>query len=173
MSELQLKQIDINSLIPDPENVRQHDAKNLKAIAQSLHHFGQRKPLVVARGNNGQLIVIAGNGTLEAAKSLGWSKIAVAEVPSDWDADKARAYAIADNRSAELANWNDVALASTLLELDAVGWDSSVLGFEPVAEPDFQPEEDVEQPRLDQKSPTECPSCGYKWTMSGGKVVDA
>ena len=128
---LQVKSVPITELTPDPQNVRLHDEKNLDAIKKSLSNFGQRKPIVVAKGNDGRLVVIAGNGTLEAAQSLGWTEIAVAEVPEDWDADKARAYAIADNRTGELASWNDVALASALLELDVVGWEISELGFTP------------------------------------------
>ena len=122
--------VPIGSLVSDPTNVRTHDEKNLDAIRKSLEAFGQRKPIVCARGNNDELVVIAGNGTLEAAKSLGWESLAVTEVPRDWDADQARAYAIADNRTAELADWDNVKLADALLELDAVGWEPAVLGFD-------------------------------------------
>jgi hypothetical protein len=131
MSALNMRTVSIAELTPDPLNVRRHDDKNLDAIRRSLEAFGQRKPIVVARGNGGELVVIAGNGTLEAARSLGWTELAVAEVPADWDHDKARAYAIADNRTAELADWDDVALASALVDLDAVGWNIRDLGFEP------------------------------------------
>ena len=135
MSELNIENVPVGALVPDPTNVRTHDDKNLDAIRKSLEAFGQRKPIVVARGNNDELIVIAGNGTLEAAKSLGWESLAVTEVPRDWDADRARAYAIADNRTAELADWDNVSLASSLLDLDAVGWDAVTLGFESLRPP--------------------------------------
>lgn len=135
MTDLKLTRVPVSKLVPDPANVRTHDSKNLEAIKHSLATFGQRKPIVVARGNAGELVVIAGNGTLEAAKALGWKELQVAEVPEDWDADKARAFAIADNRTAELADWNDVALAEALVDLDASGWDIGVLGFEPLQPP--------------------------------------
>lgn len=150
MTDLKMQTVKLSSLTPDPQNARQHDAKNLDAIKRSLDQFGQRKPLVVARANDGSLVVIAGNGTLEAAKALGWSDIAVTIVPADWDADKARAFAIADNRTAELANWNDVQLASTLLELDAVGWDLADLGFESVqATTEVTEDTDIPEPPAD------------------------
>ena len=57
------------------------------------------------------------NGTVEAAKALGWDHIDVAVAPSDWDENTAKAYALADNRSAELAEWDQIVLAETLLEL--------------------------------------------------------
>lgn len=131
MSELAVRSVALDDLLNDPQNVRKHDKKNLDAISNSLSTFGQRKPIVCARGNEGQLVVIAGNGTLEAAKSLGWTHIDVVEVPEDWDADKARAFAIADNRTAELATWDDTGLTNALLELDAVGYDLKTLGFDP------------------------------------------
>lgn len=144
---LKVTTVKVGALTPDPQNARLHDEQNIEAIKSSLTQFGQRKPIVVARANDNTLVVIAGNGTLEAAKALGWTEIAVAEVPADWDADKARAFALADNRTAELANWNDVQLASTLLELDAVGYEMQSLGFTPAQMGVFDVEE-TEPPAL-------------------------
>jgi hypothetical protein len=121
---MELETVAIESLILDSQNARKHSNRNLDAIKASLSKFGQRKPIVVH--NN---IVIAGNGTLEAAKSLGWTEIEVSVCPSDWDTDTAKAYALADNRSAELAEWGEDVLAAQLAELDEKGWDISELGF--------------------------------------------
>jgi DNA modification methylase len=135
----------IDSLQQDPNNARTHDARNLKAIASSLESFGQRKPIVIAP--NG--VVLAGNGTIEAAKSLGWTEISVAVIPADWDNAKAKAYALADNRTAELADWDTSILASQLIELDSEGWDISALGFD-VPEPTELPKEDDEPLNFDE-----------------------
>jgi site-specific DNA-methyltransferase (adenine-specific) len=51
-------------------------------------------------------------------------------VPQDWTAEQITAYALADNRTAELAEWDSKILADQLLELDAVGWDIAEFGFE-------------------------------------------
>lgn len=133
---MKVETIAIDRLTPDPQNARKHGSRNLEAITSSLREFGQRRPLVVATGANGESIVIAGNGTLEAAKSLGWTEISITRVPREWDYERARAYALADNRTAELAEWDSDQLVASLLELDAVGWDVSVLGFEPLTPPD-------------------------------------
>lgn len=114
----------ISSLTPDPRNARKHDPRNIQAIADSLSRFGQRKPIVVADG-----IVIAGNGTLEAAKSLGWTHIETVDA-SDLSVSDRRAYAIADNRTAELAEWDDAALAEQLNDLAADGVDLDSLAFD-------------------------------------------
>lgn len=122
---MKVEKVKVTSLTMDPENARKHSQRNLDAIAGSLATFGQRRPLVVWDG-----IVIAGNGTLEAAKSLGWETIEITRVPADWTHDQARAYALADNRTAELADWDGVELLSSLQMLDddllhATGFDAA------------------------------------------------
>ena len=121
---MNLETVTIESLVLDPQNARRHSKKNLEAISASLDKFGQRKPIVVHRDT-----VIAGNGTLEAAKLLGWTEIAISRCPDDWDADTAKAYALADNRSGELAEWDESVLVEQLLDLDGNGWDVKDLGF--------------------------------------------
>jgi site-specific DNA-methyltransferase (adenine-specific) len=132
--------ISITDLSLDPKNARKHSARNLEAIAASLEKFGQRKPIVVHRG-----VVLAGNGTLEAAKSLGWTEIDVAEVPDDWDSETAKAYALADNRSAELAEWDESELAKQLLELQDADWNIEELGFEVPALSDIDGDKDEDE----------------------------
>lgn len=124
--DLTTEVVEIETLTFDPQNARKHDQRNISAIAASLEKFGQRRPLVVTHGS----VVIAGNGTLEAAKSLGWTKIAISRTPKGWSADQAKAYALADNRTAELAAWDEALLGAQLVELDAAGWDLEALGFE-------------------------------------------
>ena len=123
---MKIETVAVGSLAFDPANARKHDEANLKAIAGSLNLFGQRKPIVVTDAG----VVVAGNGTLEAAKSLGWTEIDVVRVPSDWSSDQVKAFALADNRSAELASWDEQVMAAQLLELDAAGFDIAEFGFE-------------------------------------------
>ena len=142
--------ISITDLSLDPKNARKHSARNLEAIAASLEKFGQRKPIVVHRG-----VVLAGNGTLEAAKSLGWTEIDVAEVPQNWDNDTAKAYALADNRTAELAEWDESELAKQLLELQDADWNIEELGFEVPALSDIdgdKDEDEVPEPPVEPKT---------------------
>lgn len=108
---MNVETVKIDSLTFDPANVRKHDEKNLAAIKASLNRFGQQKPIVVDASG----VVRAGNGTLAAAKALGWKEIRI--VRSSLAGSEATAYAIADNRTAELAEWDDDALAQTLAAL--------------------------------------------------------
>jgi 16S rRNA G966 N2-methylase RsmD len=128
---MNIETLRIAELTPDPNNARQHDDKNLKAIMGSLKEFGQRKPIVITEAGT----IVAGNGTVEAAKRLGWLDIQVVRVPADWTDAQVKAFAIADNRTAELANWNQEVLTSQLLELEAEGWELAEFGFEPLEMP--------------------------------------
>jgi len=121
---MKTESIKIKELSNDPANVRKHDERNLDSIKASLQRFGQQKPIVV----DGKGIVVAGNGTLDAAKSLGWKEIQI--VRTELVGADAVAYAIADNRTAELAIWDDDALAQTLasLKIDE-SIDEAITGF--------------------------------------------
>lgn len=110
-------------LTNDPRNVRLHDEKNIAAIVESLQRFGQRKPIVVTKAG----IVIAGNGTLEAARRLAWDRVLVAPAPEN-EQDQL-AYGIADNRTAELATWDGGGLAKILEELQAADYSTLSTGF--------------------------------------------
>ena len=108
---MKVESVPIATLSQDPANARKHDDKNLEAIKASLRRFGQQKPIVVDSSN----VVRAGNGTLAAATALGWDSINV--VQTDLQGSEATAYAIADNRTAELAEWDESVLAASLSSL--------------------------------------------------------
>jgi ParB-like chromosome segregation protein Spo0J len=123
---MQIENLRIADLTPDPQNARQHDAKNLKAIQGSLTQFGQRKPIVITEAG----VIVAGNGTVEAAKLLGWETIQAVKVPEDWTPAQVKAFAIADNRTAELATWRTEVLSAQLIELQNLDVEIEAFGFE-------------------------------------------
>lgn len=118
--------IEVSQLVLDPNNARKHDERNLATIRDSLSRFGQRAPIIVQKQG---MVVRAGNGRVMASRQLGWTQIA-AVVVDEADADAA-AFALVDNRSAELAEWDWDQLAATLAELrvDLPGFDVADLGW--------------------------------------------
>ncbi len=70
----------LDSVSPDPANVRLHPPRNLDAIKASLRRFGQRKPVVV---NAATRVIEAGSGTWLAARDLSWPTIAAVFVEDD------------------------------------------------------------------------------------------
>jgi hypothetical protein len=138
----------IEALTSDPRNARKHDDRNIEAIMKSLQRFGQQKPIVISKDR----VVYAGNGTLEAAKRLGWKMIQCAE--SDLSGDELRAYAIADNRTAELATWDEEILGEILKNFENINLEVSDLGFEIMdfikQNPDYAILEDEESSIIDE-----------------------
>ncbi len=125
-------------LIEDPDNARKHDDRNVNTIAASLDRFGQQKPIVVDKLNT----VCAGNGTLRAAMSLGWTHLWVSR--TELEGSEARAFAITDNRSAELAEWDNEILAMSVQSLLDDGVNLAELGWEqfeldPLLSADWKP----------------------------------
>jgi ParB/RepB/Spo0J family partition protein len=118
--------VDIDSLSPLDGNPRRGD---VDAIMASYKEFGQIKPIVVRPNSDGTATVIAGNHQLEAAKRLGWDKIAV--VKYDVDDQRAIAFALTDNRTMELGYTEPELLNDVIIELadfypelmDGLGWD--------------------------------------------------
>jgi len=133
--------VDIASLNPDPANARLHGPRNMDAVKASLSKFGQRMPIVIQKQG---MIVRAGNARLQAAKDLGWDRIAAVVV--DENDVSATAYAIADNRTGELAEWGYETLSETLKSLESEGFDLQELGWEdfeigPLLQADWTPPE--------------------------------
>jgi ParB/RepB/Spo0J family partition protein len=119
--------VPVESLVPDPENSRRHPEDNIDAIMRSLAEFGQDQPLVVREEGR---VIIKGNGRWEAARALGWTHVAAVLVSES--EVRAAARALADNRSAELAEWDDAVLARVIERVrasDEVSTDAT--GFTP------------------------------------------
>lgn len=112
----------IDKLQLDASNARAHGAENVAAIKASLRRYGWRGVVVAVEKTNR---VLAGNARVQAARDLGWTTAPVLHVADD--AQTAAMFAVADNRSAELASWLDEQLHAVL---DQLGGDArDELGF--------------------------------------------
>jgi DNA modification methylase len=126
MNEIQT--VPIDSVSPDPANVRKHGVRDIDAIKASLKRFGQQHPILVDKRG----VVRAGNGRLEAMRQLGWSEVEV--VYTDLEGAELAAFAIADNRTAELSGWDVGALSASLAALKEEDEDLfAATGFDDVA----------------------------------------
>ena len=102
----------ISDLHTDPANANRHPENNLRAIADSLHEFGQVEPLIVQKGTGK---VIGGNGRLEVLRKSGAQEVDVIEL--DIDETKATALGIALNRTAKTSEFDNEVLSSLLQSL--------------------------------------------------------
>lgn len=105
---MEVQFLDPNQIELDPDNVRKHSDESVEKLAAGLEHFGQMRTVTVWNNR-----VIAGNGIVLAARSLGWDSLSCTVVDSLSEED-AKAYAIADNRLAELSSWDSPKLIEQL-----------------------------------------------------------
>lgn len=116
-----LKNVPLEELTPHPDNYRRHD---LEGIKDSLKRFGQARPILA----NPQGVILAGNGTYESIRQLGWETIDVIYAP--FDEETSLAYLVADNRAGDKATNNDEQLVKVLNTLADKGQLGGV-GFTP------------------------------------------
>jgi site-specific DNA-methyltransferase (adenine-specific) len=161
---VKIETLPIKDLTPDPNNARQHDDKNLKAIQGSLKAFGQRKPIVITEAG----VIVAGNGTVEAAKRLGWTEIEAVRVPGDWTPEQTKAFALADNKTAELAKWDVKVLNAQLLEFVEAEFDIEALGFELPQVLELQGSEEGELPPVPADPKTKL---GDIWELGEHRII--
>ncbi|KAA0215785.1 MAG: chromosome partitioning protein ParB [Leptolyngbya sp. PLA3] len=111
-------------ITPYEKNPRINDGA-VDAVAASLREFGFRQPIVVDEAG----VIVCGHTRWKAAQKLGLAKVPV-HVAKDLTPAQIKAYRIADNRSAELAEWDYDLLPIELGELQGMDFDLSLLGFD-------------------------------------------
>lgn len=122
---MKIEIIEVARLKPNPQNARRHPKRQLEQIGASIKEFGFIRPVLV----DGSLGIIAGHGSVEAAKLIGLAKVPV--VRQDHLTPKqVQAYVIADNKLAENSEWDDDLLREEIGALDLGGFDLSILGFD-------------------------------------------
>ena len=121
---MKIEQRKTSDITPYENNPRHNDAA-VEAVAASIKEFGFRQPIVVDEDG----VIIVGHTRWKAAQKLGLEKIPV-HVARDLTPGQARAYRIADNQTASIAEWNFDLLPVELNELKAVDFDLELLGFE-------------------------------------------
>ena len=115
----------IESIQPYEHNPRVNDAA-VDAVAASLREFGFRQPIVTDTDG----IIVVGHTRWKAARKLGLTHVPV-HVATDLTPAQARAYRIADNQTATLAEWDSTLLPLELQGLQEMDVDLSLLGFDP------------------------------------------
>lgn len=151
-TEFQL--LETSKLIPYANNARTHNKEQILKLRSSLREFGFVNPIIIDKKFN----VIAGHGRLAAAKEEGIHEVPCVFVDHLTEAQK-KAYILADNRMALDAGWDDALLAVEIEELQNLGFDIGLTGFdekeiadlfhtdgEEAKEDDFDVDSELEKP---------------------------
>lgn len=120
----QVEVVATSSLTPNPRNARTHSHKQVRQLAANIQRFGFLVPLVVDDDN----LIAAGHGRWEAAKQLGLLKVPCIRAKFLSETDRS-AFALAENRLAELSSWDPEILSDELELLFEAEFDISTIGF--------------------------------------------
>ena len=147
----------IDELVPYENNARINDGA-VDAVANSISDFGFKVPVIIDKNN----VLVAGHTRVKAAKKLGLTKVPCI-VADDLDDEQNKAFRIADNSSAQLAEWDMGKLMAEIQDLD---FDMAKYGLdEQLAEiGNVILDNDEEEKPLDdgvQKHLCKCPVCGH------------
>lgn len=118
----QITMIQPAALKPYEKNPRKND-EAVAAVAASIREFGFRVPIICDADH----VIICGHTRLKAAEMLGLEEIPVI-VADDLTPEQVRAFRLADNKTAELAEWDDELLYKEIGDLPSFDW--SAFGFE-------------------------------------------
>lgn len=154
---MKIEQWKTENIIPYENNPRHNDMA-VDKVAMSLEQYGWQQPIVV----DGDGVVIAGHTRLKAAVKLGMDKCPVV-VADNLTQAQVKAYRIADNRTGELAEWDQYRLNIEIKDLIGSGYEVSFTGFDIETEPDEGDQDPEQEPQEKQKKEIECPGCGARW----------
>ena len=111
---------DINELVPYENNARIND-KAVDVVANSIEEFGFKQPIIIDKNN----VIVAGHTRTLACKKLGITKVPCI-VADDLTEEQIKAFRIADNSSAQVAEWD---MNKLMKELDSIDYDMAQFGL--------------------------------------------
>lgn len=151
MEDIKVEMMKVADIKPYEKNPRYND-NSVEAVAKSIKEFGFRVPIVVDKNN----CIICGHTRWKASKYLGLNEVPVIKA-TDLSEAKAKAYRIADNKTAELSSWDYDKLQEELKVLDSAdmldfGFTESELDIQPEVEEMIETEDWVNQDVFDTQS---------------------
>lgn len=166
------KRVPLAKLTRFPGNARRGDVETIRA---SIRRHGQYRSVVVRVLDGGNMVILAGNHTHDALELEGHSHARCELLTCD--DDEATRINLADNRLADLGDYDDVALIEQLSalagDLDGIGYTEDDLHrLMTGTKGHGEPEAPDEFPKVDDGIPTDycCPRCGYEWSGNPAPV---
>ena len=160
----------IKDLKSDHKNARKRTDRSAELIKESLQRYGAARSIVIDEDNR----ILAGNGTIEGAKEAGINRIRVIETDGDeviavrrtgLTEEQKVGLALADNRTADLSEW-DQEMLNRLGEQHDISLFFSQDDLDGIIETEAEqlPPEDFAEVDDDITTEHRCPSCGYEWS---------
>lgn len=167
--------VPLSSIAENPQNARGHSRKQIAALARSIGKYGFNVPIIVDQDG----VVLCGHARLAAARLLGMAVVPGVRISHMSGAER-RAFALAENRLAQLASWDEDTLKRELAFLSDydISFDFTAIGFE-TAEIEFILKTEADRhshsgsrakPRRMRAMPPAVSKCGDVWRL-GDHVI--
>jgi DNA modification methylase len=117
----------LSELEPFEKNAKKHPNVQIKKIVRSIEEFGFTNPILTIE-HDGKHLIVAGHARYKAAKEAGLQTVPTIDLGLPYE--KAVAYGVADNRLAELADWDEALLAALIEDMKAMDVDIRLTGFD-------------------------------------------
>ena len=160
---MKIETLAVGDIKPYDKNAKSHPKKQVDLLAENITRFGFTTPCLVDKDNN----LIAGHGRLEAIKTLNWTEVPCVRMENLTD-DEVKALRLADNKLAEMSEWDMALVTDELKELDDDLLDLTGFDKDLVIEPDEADDEVPDVPEEPQSKLgdlyelggyIECPKC--------------
>ena len=167
----------INSLLSDHKNARRRTDRSAELIKESLQRYGAARSIVIDEDNR----ILAGNGTIEGAKAAGIKNVRIIETDgteviaikrSGLSEDEKVGLALADNRTADLSEWDQAMLHTLSQEHDLSPWFNQEDLNELLAVTELPPEEGKTDPDDVPEAPEEpITKPGDLWILGNHRLL--
>lgn len=166
MSRLKIEYVDPLELKPNPRNPRINDAAAQKVTVLIGEH-GFNVPIVTDQNLN----ILAGHTRWKAAQQMGLTEVPVIRVKFESEA-RALAFALADNKSNEWADWDLPVLKDLLQELDTGEFNMELTGFDEGQISDLMTRDDLWKDNGDAgPKEVDCPQCGHSFIPQRKRIA--
>ena len=138
---MEIVHIAISDITPYEKNAKSHPKKQVDLLAENITRFGFTTPCLIDKDNN----LIAGHGRLEAIKTLNWNEVPCVRMENLTE-DEVKALRLADNKLAEMSEWDMSLVTDELKELDDDLLDLTGFDKDLIVEPDEADDEVLDVP---------------------------
>jgi len=165
---LRVDYVPIGKVKPSKNNTRTHSPAQIDAIRKSIEAVGWTKPIIV----DDKFEILAGHGAYMAAQQSGMTEVPIIQ-RSGLTSAMRRAYRIADNKLAEKSEWDTGMLAAEFADLQKMGFDMSLTGFDQ-ADIDFMlkpPPTDPGEPPAPELTQNPISKKGDLWLLGDHRII--
>ena len=158
-----VQEVSLEKLRPYERNAKKHGPGQVEKLKASIMEFGFLTPCLIDSDYN----IIAGHGRVMAAKELGLETVPCVFIEGLTD-EQRRAYILADNRLGELGEWDIDIVVGELIELDELGFDVELTGFDMPEELPEAVEDDFDDSAVPDEPRTKL---GDLWQLGGHRLI--